>query len=180
MHTRFIKANRTRGFTLLLAALTASIALAIGSAIFDIAQKQLFLSALSRDSQFSFYAADTGVECALYWDIRYDYFAATTPAGVSPTCDAQPFSIGPLNNQAYPYRVTFQFDYASAFCVTVEVAKCDGDFTGTSIDDPGETCSGGGQSIHTWIRSDGFSNKCAYIGSGTDLGILQRSIEVHY
>src|SRR3990167_7483874 len=67
-----------RGFTLLLAAIVSSIVLAVGAAIFGIAQKQVLLSAIGRDSQFAFYAADTAAECALYWDFRCNYFASST------------------------------------------------------------------------------------------------------
>ena len=62
------------GFTLLLAALVASIVLALGSSIFTIAKKQVTLSSLGRDSQFAFYAADTIAECALYYDVRFAAF----------------------------------------------------------------------------------------------------------
>ena len=61
------------GFTLLIAALVASVVLALGASIFDLAQKEVTLSSIGRDSQFAFYAADTAAECALYWDFRYSY-----------------------------------------------------------------------------------------------------------
>lgn len=70
-----------RGFTILLAALVASLVLALGISIFTIAQKQLILSSLGRGSQFAFYAADSGAECALYGDLRlraFDEGATTT------------------------------------------------------------------------------------------------------
>ena len=63
-----------RGFTLLFAALLASLLTALGLAMFSIAQKEVVLSSLGRDSQFAFYAADTAAECAMYWDFRYDAF----------------------------------------------------------------------------------------------------------
>ena len=55
-----------KGFTLLLAALVASITLSLGAAIYSITLKQITLSSIGRDSQFAFYAADTLSECALY------------------------------------------------------------------------------------------------------------------
>ena len=68
-----------RGFTLLLAVLISSILIALGSAIFDIVSKQIILSSAGRESQFAFFAADTGVECALYWDRKHDAFSTTSP-----------------------------------------------------------------------------------------------------
>jgi hypothetical protein len=79
-------AQNQRGFTLLLAALVASITLSLGAAIYSITLKQLTLSGIGRDSQFAFYAADTSAECALYWDIRQGAFNTTTPPATI-TCD---------------------------------------------------------------------------------------------
>jgi hypothetical protein len=43
----------------------------------------LILASASRDSQLAFYAADTGGECVLYWDIKGGTFATTTILGAS-------------------------------------------------------------------------------------------------
>jgi hypothetical protein len=64
------KFNKQRGFTLLLASLIASILLAVGLSMFTIAQKEIILSGLGRESQYAFYAADAGTECALYWAFK--------------------------------------------------------------------------------------------------------------
>jgi len=71
--------TNNRGFTLMLAALVASLLTALGLAMFSIAKKEIVLSSLGRDSQFAFYAADTGAECALHWDFKYNAFATSTP-----------------------------------------------------------------------------------------------------
>lgn len=70
MMMHFIK-NNQKGFTVLYAVLVSSLVLAIGVSIFNIAFKQLVLSSQVRESQFAFYAADSGLECALYWDFQY-------------------------------------------------------------------------------------------------------------
>src|SRR3989338_7573414 len=99
------------GFTLLLAALVASIVLSLGAAIFAIAQKQLTLSGIGRDSQFAFYAADTAAECALYWDFRCNYFATstelTTCDNPNPTCDTRQLEATgrPTAAPYYPYTM---------------------------------------------------------------------------
>lgn len=67
-----------RGFTLFYAVLTSSLLLAIGLAIFNITFKELVLSSGARESSNAFYAADTGLECALYWDLRHA--AISSPA----------------------------------------------------------------------------------------------------
>jgi hypothetical protein len=61
------KKFKEKGFTLLFAVLVSTLVLAIGASIISIALKQVILSGSARDSQFAFYAANTGVECALYW-----------------------------------------------------------------------------------------------------------------
>ncbi len=164
-----------RGFTLLLAAIIASIAIALGAAIFDIAQKQIILSSSARESQFAFYAADTGAECALYWDLRCQYFATTTPSSCSdptisfpPTCDTKPLTISTtytLTSPAqYPYSETFQFDYdgnPNNYCTQVTVSK---------------TSSNG--SVGTSVVSNGYNVSCSAIDSSTMA--LERSVKLSY
>jgi len=145
-----------RGFTVLLAALVASLVLSLGISIFSIAQKQVILSSLGRSSQFAFYSADTAAECALYWDIRYDAFGTTSPS-MTPACAGAPLTItgapGPL-----PYTMAFDFE-PNGYCAHVEVTK--------SASDP-----------RTVIHADGFSTPCVDVEvSGR---VLQRSVELNY
>lgn len=83
-----LKNNKNRGFTILLAALVASLVLALGISVFSIAQKQLILSSTGKNSQYAFYAADSAAECALYWDFRHNLFSTSTPP-TEITCDGQ-------------------------------------------------------------------------------------------
>jgi len=53
-----------RGFAILFAVVGATLVLSIGLTIATITTKEVKLSAVSRDSQFAFYAADSGAECA--------------------------------------------------------------------------------------------------------------------
>lgn len=50
--------------------LVGSLALAIGVAIYDLTVRELDLSGTATQSQYAIYAADTGTECALYWDFK--------------------------------------------------------------------------------------------------------------
>ena len=63
--------DMTKGFTLFFALLISSLALAIGLAIYDITVRELQLSEAATQSQYAIYAADTGAECALYWENKY-------------------------------------------------------------------------------------------------------------
>ena len=163
--------SNQRGFTLLLAALVASIVLALGSSIFEIASKEVTLSAMGRDSQFAFYAADQGAECALYWDLRFGYFATSAPSSVvdpDPRCDGQSLA-ATGRSDTFPYTMTFTYSPhvatttgALGFCVNVAVEKT----------------RNAQNVIKTTIHSDGFSTSCA--SQATSPRALQRSVELHY
>ncbi len=162
-----------RGFTLLLAALVASIVLALGSSIFLIARKQVTLSSLGRDSQFAFYAADTGAECALYWDIRQSAFGTSTPE-TPPQCAEQ--VLGEIVTEGdratgAPYTIEFEIDlFVDAdgqqgtfddlgYCARVSVQK--------NTSNP-----------FTVIHADGYSTPCDTIT--TSPRALQRSVQLRY
>jgi len=75
--------KKQRGFVSLIALLLANVFLMIGMSVFAISLKELSLSFGGRESNIAFYAADGGMECALYWDIQQDVFAtSTSPSGV--------------------------------------------------------------------------------------------------
>ncbi|MBU0723241.1 pilus assembly PilX N-terminal domain-containing protein [Patescibacteria group bacterium] len=59
-----------RGIALLVSIIVASIVLIIGLGILNIATKEIVLSMFGKESGKAFYAADTGIECAMYWDIK--------------------------------------------------------------------------------------------------------------
>lgn len=153
-------AHSSAGFTLLLAALVASLVLSLGIAIFSIAQKSVTLSTLGRDSQFAFYAADTAAECALYWDIRHQLFSTTSPP-TQITCDSPPNTDSAITTLGAWPPMTFSFQYEpNGYCAQVLVTKND-------------------VNPKTTIHADGFSTRCADIGS-TNSRALQRSVELHY
>lgn len=166
--------RQQKGFTLLLASIVVAIILAVGASIFALAQKELILSSIGRDSQFAFYAADTAGECALYWDVRHDYFDPTPPGGVTPSCGGQAITITtPHPGEPAPNEYSVEFEVSmfanidgisgtpddNGNCVRVEITK---------------TLS----PITTYIRSDGFSTGCSSIENNPRT--LQRSVELNY
>ena len=144
-----------RGFTLLLSTLIASLLLILGASMFNITRKEVILSSLGRDSQFAFYAADAGAECALLWDFRYDIFGAAYEHSTS-TCDSQA-----LGTFQFPgYGVEQEFEYQpNGRCVRVSVTKVD-------------------DSPSTIILARGYNTSCAAIA--TNPRALERSIELTY
>lgn len=119
---------------------------------------------MGRESQYAFYAADTGAECALYWDVRHNYFAPSPPAG-SAMCDEQTLTVtGPYTDTRVKY---FEFN-PNGKCSKVTVKKCD----------TTECDSVNYPNIHTIIRADGYNTSCETIASNQRA--LQRSVELHY
>lgn len=138
----------TKGFTLFFAMLVGALALAVGLAIYDLTLRELDLSIVATQSQYAIYAADTGAECALYWDSKCTLggcaagsaFATSSntnggtfppPSGV--ICNGQDIASTPawvVASTATAATTTFTI-YASAqsqvaattTCATVTVAK---------------------------------------------------------
>jgi len=75
---------KSKGFTLLFAVLIASVLLSVALVIFSQMYKTLLLSSASKESLAAFYAADSGVECVFYWDLKHEPIA-TFPDGIFAT-----------------------------------------------------------------------------------------------
>lgn len=115
-----------RGFTLLISVLVSGILLALGFAIYNIASKEITLSSSGRESQFAFYAADSGIECALYWDYQEDAFSTTSPQ--QPNCAGAPVDNYDVQYDADAdnYTTTFSFSLngaPAAPCTDVTVTR---------------------------------------------------------
>jgi hypothetical protein len=157
------------GFTLLLASLISSILLSIAIFMITIAQKEVVLASVGRDSQYAFYAADSGSECALYWDFR-GAFDPTTPTR-DVQCSMQRVGENIANISAdqndlitggqglgVPSRLEFE---QNGRCVKVTVLKEDV----------------GGGDIRTSIDSRGYNLPCSVTNSPRK---LERAVRLTY
>lgn len=101
--------TQPRGFALLVAILLATIAVTLGVSLIDIAYKQVVLASTAKQSQFGFYASDSAMECALYWDQKFNAFDYGAPRSTGTmTCNGLSLS-GPTSVQvsgATPHRRT--------------------------------------------------------------------------
>ncbi len=176
--------NKNRGFTIFFATLVASLALAIGLAIYDITVRQLDLSTNSIQSQYAIFAADSGAECALYWDAKYSgagsAFATSsnsTPVTSGVTCGS--LDVAAHGTPPVPYQntvsswgvwnvvsdastatTTFTMSFTGfTYCAEVEVGK----YTDAS------------SVVHTTILSHGY-NTC-YTNTQNQ---LERELKVSY
>jgi len=100
------------GFVVLFSILISTIILTMSAGIFQVAQKESILSSYSRESQKAFYAADAGVECALYWDIANTIESTKFSITQEPGTNTVPFNCGTdedgntVTLQAYKYNAS--------------------------------------------------------------------------
>ena len=88
------EASKQKGSTLFIAITVASVAVAIAIGILLVVTNQVRFSQMIRQSQVALTAADSGIECALYWDMIHtgysqSYFPTSSDAvaagiGVAP------------------------------------------------------------------------------------------------
>ena len=107
---------RRKGFTLLLSLIVVSAILSVGLGVFDIVYRELILSGVGRESQKAFYAADTGIECAFYWDIKRGEISTSTSSTID--CAGQSASVGGLTS-------VFQITLPNGSCFEVIIDKND-------------------------------------------------------
>jgi len=170
---------RNRGITLFIAVVVMSILLFISFAVVNIAVKSSLFSNSGRDSEYAFYAADAGLECAFYWDSKFDSFATSTSGGIgSPVeCDGMAISNGssipgrseatliggaqtdPLGTSIFYFDMNRGSEQVSS-CAIVTVEK---------------TYSGSPLVLKTHIKSRGY-NTCDTSNSRR----VERGIEVTY
>lgn len=107
---------------LLLSIIMLSTVLATSLGVFYLIYLGMKLAGTTRESQLAYYAADSGVECALYVDFRgANNFGTTTAPSVVSEC-ANASNLLPLFG-AYANGATFTVNYANGSCVDVTVDK---------------------------------------------------------
>ena len=149
----------SRGFTIIFAVLIGSIFLFLGIFIAHVSFKEIILSSAGKQSETAFFAADTGTECALYWDFRVGgTFPKSSSESVrSPiTCNGSSVPVTVETSNATAATSTFTINFSPAGCVLVKVGK---------------TASG-----YTVIESRG-RNECA---SGVNPARVERALRVRY
>jgi Tfp pilus assembly protein PilX len=116
--------KKLQGFAMLYTVLIISLILTISLGISTVTFKQMILSRLSRDSQSSFYQADKGLECALYYDSVNAFPANQNQSNVigSLTCGSSTLYAvsGPLVNGKFTYK---EQTTSTSPCVQVVIDK---------------------------------------------------------
>jgi hypothetical protein len=180
------------GFALIFSLFVTVLLLAVVASISFIAIKQVTLSSTGRESQYAFYAANSGVECALYWDFQGlqvgdDLFAVfgTIDGGgnliapISSTLDPSYFvncaginlnedgAGWVISNATNSYITNFQFEIVAdtrTSCIKVDVQKTKNNSTGL---------------VDTIISSRGYNVSCSNISSSNNR-IVERGLRMVY
>jgi len=93
------KKTGEKGISIIYAMLVSSVVLAVGTAVASIAAREVTLSSFSRESQAAYFAADAGINCALWYDLKapgllLGAFSPLNPTPTSISCNGENFSVG--------------------------------------------------------------------------------------
>lgn len=177
---KIFRNQNKKGIALFIAIIIVSAITLITFAIADIAFKEQILTYSGKDSKIAFYAADAGLECALYHDVKKEgfYFAKNhlTSQSGSIVCNEAGLAGDPilpifdLEVQSATTTFSFNIDWSGSqnngkSCAIVKVSK---------------TLIGAGPDIHTRIESRGYNNTCTGISVDVGARNLERALEVSY
>ncbi|MEY4602265.1 MAG: hypothetical protein RL292_206 [Candidatus Parcubacteria bacterium] len=136
MATQNLQRNTQSGYALFTSILLTGTLIIIAYATTNFSLKQLLLTTSGAESHAAFYVADSGVECAMYWDIKNgatSAFDASAPSA-SVACGGVSNTVTSGGGVS-----TFQLPVGSS-CAVVTVTKSGGN---TTIESKGyNTCSG--------------------------------------
>ncbi len=106
------------GFVALFTVLLTSVLLAMAVGIASIALKEIVLSSSASDGNKAFYAADSGIECALYFDRQNPGFGNF---GNGLRCnDHMPLMTAPAGPEIYIFKIPFGENDELCADITVE------------------------------------------------------------
>jgi Tfp pilus assembly protein PilX len=155
------KQKREAGVALLIAVIFMSVMLAIGLALGSLSYKQQVLASGAIQSQYAFYAADAGLECALYGDQKLDLFNPFNGQATL-SCDNQNFLIS---------TTSVGTDIVSSARLTLDNNTRCADIT---VYKPS---SGTGM---TYIFSQGYDTSCSIVSSPSGARFVARGISTSF
>jgi hypothetical protein len=133
----YTKIQNNKGYTLLFAVLVSSLVLSVGISILNVNKKEFLLASSARESTSAFYAADSALECAAYYDLVDNRFEIPSyPSYVSCAGNSPRISDAGLQyvNDGTVATSIFDIKLTETSCATVTVRKSD---TETSIQSRG-------------------------------------------
>jgi hypothetical protein len=147
---------KNKGFTILFTVLISSIVLAITIGIANIAYRETLLSIGAKEGNYALFAADTGAECALYWDLNQSAFTSSAITGVTCNNTSNAVTINPTD--FYLFRISLN---NNKNCAQVTVDKT--------------------VSTQTAINSLGYNISCSDLVANTNIARkVERALRVTY
>lgn len=116
-----------KGYTLLFAVLVSALVLSVGISILNISKKEFLLASSARESTIAFFAADSGLECASYFDSQGVFYPNDDSYKTIINCfgnqPKQHNGSTPLYTSASPLSIyTFDMSINDRSCVSIKVS----------------------------------------------------------
>ncbi len=165
-----------KGFTIFFAMLVGSLALSVGLAIYDLTVRELDLSGTATQSQYAIYAADTGAECALYWDSKCNVGSCLSAGSAKSAFPTSTSSVVPSSGISCG-----GLDIAASWTQTITASAATTTFTVTFLPKPycaKVDVAKSGSPTQTTIVSRGYNAPCPPALSGATR--LERVLQVSY
>lgn len=122
-----MKNSKQKGFTLFIAIVVMGTLLVVSTSIVNLSIKQSYIANAGRESQHAFYAADTGMECALFWDVQsptgQSSFATSTGSTINCNMDENNSGNEWVVGGAYTSTVDTITFLPDPYCAKVIVTK---------------------------------------------------------
>ncbi len=177
----------SRGFTLLIAVIFMAVVLAIGLALGSLGYKQAVLASSALESQYAFYAADAGLECALRADEQDGSFAPSNFNPVNPnsnsiSCGGTAYTLTSLcyNNAKYAgFTYSCPNEWVTRWTVPIAYANPLTQTSGTETRCAVITVYKPIGSGTTYLFSQGYDVACAKVGT-TGVRYASRGLSASY
>ncbi|MEX0919323.1 MAG: PilX N-terminal domain-containing pilus assembly protein [Parcubacteria group bacterium] len=122
-----LNVNKNSGFTLFIAIVVMGTLLLVATGIVNLAVRQSHISVSGRESQIAFYAADSGMECALFWDVGSLSASSAFDTTSENTITCNQDALNPDNQWVVGGEATSVIDLITfnpaSHCATVTVTK---------------------------------------------------------
>jgi hypothetical protein len=154
-----------RGIALLFTLLIIGVAISLSVGVFNIIIGELEIGEGARESTRAFFAADSGVECVLYWDLKEQAFVFGSGNEGAITCAGASFQL-------------------TRSCATPFCEQVDGKNATVYQNSAALTLGNGACASLTVIKFEDGASRIAALGENTcdpaATRIVQRGIEVNY
>ncbi|MFH1308788.1 MAG: pilus assembly PilX N-terminal domain-containing protein, partial [Patescibacteria group bacterium] len=125
MKNKILKNNKDKGFVLLYTMILSSIILVVALSITNIALKEAQFSTSARATNEAFFAADTGAECALFYDkftINAFPFNTVQDVAIQMNCAGQSFVASSNTSNSWSFIVP-NLGSSENGCAIVSIVK---------------------------------------------------------